>query len=129
MYGIEQALVDITYFDAKSPARSYSVLDRWDYGALACALGGGDLRTVGELLATLDEFAHARPMLVRVKLESKDLPWQVRALAAPRANATERKALRTEHVVIRVSLPEASNTYEIVVPSKRGKQVKIVTGT
>lgn len=86
LYGIEQALVDIGYFDGKSPARTYNVLDRWDYCALATALGcrSCDVRTVSELLAFLDELrGDVSPTLVRVHLQPTDLPWQVRALATP----------------------------------------------
>lgn len=86
LYGIEQALVDINYFDGKSEARPYNVLDRWDYCGLATALGcrGRDVATVSELLAALDALKeNVEPTLVRVRLGPKDLPWQVRALATP----------------------------------------------
>lgn len=85
LFGIEQALVDLGYFDGKDLARPYNILDRWDYCALARALGceSREVRTVGELRTVLGELRNAKATLIRVRLEPRDLPWQIRALAAP----------------------------------------------
>jgi indolepyruvate decarboxylase len=92
LYGIEQALVNLAYFDGKGEALPYNVLDRWDYLALARAFGceAAEVRTFGELDALLEKLRTTRATtFVRVVIPSRDLPWQIRALAAPPPAAAE----------------------------------------
>jgi indolepyruvate decarboxylase len=86
LYGIEQALIDLDYFDKGTPAPAYNVLDQWNYVELARAFGvqAEAVRTFGELDDLLERLKHTRATtFVRVVIPSRDLPWQIRALAAP----------------------------------------------
>ena len=101
LYGIEQALVNLAYFDGEGDALPYNVLDQWDYVALARAFGceAAEVRTFGELDALLEKLRTTRATtFVRVVMPSRDLPWQIRALAAPPPAATEAEAPRAPAV-------------------------------
>jgi indolepyruvate decarboxylase len=86
IYGIEQALVDLSPFTSRSPFKPYNVLPRWDYLKLTEALGGRAVTV--ETMATLEDLL---PVLKRerlplwvvcVNIPSRDLPPPVARLAS-----------------------------------------------
>lgn len=82
-YGIEQWLLDPSYFQSETRApRPYLALHRWDYAVLARAMGvqsTAAVADVGEFRAAL---AQARdttgPALISVRTEAHDLPAELR---------------------------------------------------
>ncbi len=86
IYGIEQALVDVTFFtQPPNPPKAYNVLDTWDYAALARAFGCAAERvaTFAELDDVLKKLKHSRETtLVHVVIPMRDLPWQIRIIGS-----------------------------------------------
>jgi indolepyruvate decarboxylase len=84
IYGIEQFLIDPTYYaDNQKAPLFFNQLKEWDYEKLANAFGvqGAMVRTLGDLekvLAKLKEVAD-QPALINVKLSAKDLPQAIRS--------------------------------------------------
>lgn len=81
-YGIEQYLLDSSYFADDSPGLPHLGLNRWDYPAFARALGFKDARAIRrpeELKQALVDSRQATgPMLLSVTIPPKDLPRQLR---------------------------------------------------
>lgn len=95
IYGIEQYLVDQTYYqNQQSKPTFFNELAQWDYVKLAEAFGG-----IGVLVKTKQELDQAfltaqeqkdKPMLISVKLNPRDLPAEIRAtVKAAMSGATE----------------------------------------
>jgi indolepyruvate decarboxylase len=86
IYGIEQALVDVTFFTQPPNApKAYNVLDKWDYCALAKAFGCAAERaeTFAELDDVLNKLKRSRETtLVHVVIPMRDLPWQIRIIGS-----------------------------------------------
>jgi indolepyruvate decarboxylase len=86
IYGIEQALVDVTFFTTPPNApKAYNVLDQWDYCALAKAFGCAAERveTFAELDEVLNKLKRSRETtLVHVVIPMRDLPWQIRIIGS-----------------------------------------------
>ncbi|WP_414573826.1 thiamine pyrophosphate-dependent enzyme [Nostoc sp. CCY 9925] len=84
IYGIEQYLVDQSYYqNQQSSPTFFNELARWDYVKLAEAFGGKGL-----LVKTMQELEQAliaaqeqkdKPILISVRLDSRDLPSEIRA--------------------------------------------------
>ena len=85
LYGIEQFLVDKTYYSDKG--RAANELPRWNYAQLAEALDGVGFAptTMGELDEALQMTARlsGRPALVAVKLDPRTLPAQIARTLPP----------------------------------------------
>ncbi len=89
LYGIEQFLIDKTYFGQTKPpeARFFNQLPRWNYKLLAEAfgaagfvvdtLGGGSQTGLPSVLAAIDQLKD-QPALVAVRLSPRDLPAELR---------------------------------------------------
>ena len=88
IYGIEQALVDLSPFppDGTGSIRSYNNIPGWDYAKLAQAMHGTGYRaeTVPELHAALEKVKPRKKDLsvISVKIPKLDLPDPIRRLAA-----------------------------------------------
>jgi indolepyruvate decarboxylase len=88
LYGIEQFLVDQTYYRDKARAAAFfNELPRWNYPQLAEAFGGVGFApaTMGELEETLRMAARLsdRPALIAVKLDPRTLPSQIARTLPP----------------------------------------------
>jgi indolepyruvate decarboxylase len=86
VYAIEQAFVDIDAFKPEGEFAPFDILPKWDYIALAQALGahGHLVETVGDLRATLAEVwsvDDTTPALIEVIIPEKDLAPQLARLA------------------------------------------------
>jgi indolepyruvate decarboxylase len=88
LYGIEQFLIDKTYYEDKARgAAFFNELPPWKYAQLAEALGG-----VGFAAATMGELEEAlriatelsgRPALIAIKLDPRTLPSQIARALPP----------------------------------------------
>jgi indolepyruvate decarboxylase len=88
LYGIEQYLIDKTYYSDKARAAAFfNELPRWNYAQLAEALGGVGFApaTMGELDEALQMTTQlsGRPALVAVKLDPRTLPAQIARTLPP----------------------------------------------
>jgi indolepyruvate decarboxylase len=109
LYGIEQFLVDKTYYSDKArTAAFYNELPRWNYVQLAEALGGIGFApaTMGELDEALQVTAQlsGRSALIAVKLDPRTLPAQI-ARTLPPAGPT---ALAARPAMARAAIASAA---------------------
>lgn len=77
-YGIEQLLLDPKYFTGGAPLKPYLALPRWDYAALAKAMGVPHAATVTDVAGLRAALAAAQaaagPTLVACTIRPHDLP-------------------------------------------------------
>jgi indolepyruvate decarboxylase len=80
-YGIEQHLIDGSYYSGSGPPLAFVTLNRWRYADLARAMGVAsafDVDTVSELRDALREAnAASGPALVSVKVRQRDRPSEL----------------------------------------------------
>lgn len=78
LYGIEQFLLQPSFFTSAAAPTAHLTLNRWDYAALAKALGcasGVTAATPGDLRSALAAAKNADgPALIAVRIAEKDLP-------------------------------------------------------
>lgn len=81
-YGIEQFLLEPSYFSSSSRGIAYLDLHAWDYVAFASALGvrhASRATTTAELQRALEAARHVEgPAVIHVRVPPRDLPAQLR---------------------------------------------------
>jgi indolepyruvate decarboxylase len=99
LYGIEQYLVDKTYYGRGSSTQAafFNELAMWDYESLAKAFHarGATVNTAAELERALELMDGSKdaPLLIAVNLDPHDLPEELRATIEAAAATDDREAL------------------------------------